>query len=563
MDKIKNLFSTNYLAEYALIVSLVCAGGFNEYISCAVSVLISVFLLIKIIAKRSFAFNFNLTSTSISVILLGYLISTFYATDSGMAFIGFLKFIPVLLYLLLVMQNKSKAEEIVAKLPYIALVLGLLSLVFMYIPFLSDYFNVADRLAGFFQYPNTFALFLLVGELTAISKSKLKSFDIIIAVILSVILLFTGSRAVLLIAILANFILLFFKKGKKIKIILSLVAALLVIAFVVLLPILRDVEPLLRLVSISFSESTFVGRILYFTDAAPVILKNPFGVGYMGYYYIQQSIQSGVYSVKYIHNDILQLAMDIGWIPCLLFLTAVIKSIFSKGKPFGRRVIIAVILLHSLFDFNLQFTAMFFVLLIFMDIDSGKEYIIQKANVAIVATTAAVGILSAYFAFALGASHFGAYEFSDGLYPANTDNKILLLISKDTIAEQNRIADDIISHNEYVQLAYSAKARYSYSQGDFEKLIKYKNKLLEIAPFAYDEYEEYCYMLIQGSYMYQQAGDGYSAEYCSKELIKTIDKVDRLTDRLSNLGKIIADQPKTQLPSDIIQYAKTLKFADK
>ena len=70
-----------------------------------------------------------------------------------------------------------------------------------------------------------------------------------------------------------------------------------------------------RVLSLSFTESTFVGRFLYYMDALPQILRRPFGMGYMGYYYDQLSVQTGVYSVMYLHNDLFQLVLDTGWIP--------------------------------------------------------------------------------------------------------------------------------------------------------------------------------------------------------------------------------------------------------
>lgn len=557
MGKIKNFFSGTYAAEWVLLLSLVLSGGFNEYVGCVLSAIISVLLIVKIARNRNLVVNINITSLSIAVITLFYLISCFYAIDSGMAFVGFLKFLPVLLYMLLLMQDKGIKERLIALLPYIALILGVLSLVLMYIPITKDYFTVSERMAGFLQYPNTFALFLLVGELTALSKEKLKPIDIVFVLLLIILLLFTGSRAVFILAVFSNVLIIFFRKGRKNKIILCTVLAALVLAVLLLLPLLKSNEIFSRYFTISFGESTFVGRLLYYADAFPVILKHPFGLGYMGYYYIQQSIQTGVYSVMFIHNDFLQLLLDVGWIPCLLFVVGIIKSFFRKGNSAGKRIILLTIFLHCLFDFDLQFISMFFILLLFLDYNDGKQLELKKGAV-FVFSFVITGLLSLYFAVALGLAHFGFKQAADSMFPGNTQNKVDLLIAEDDIVAQNTIADRIISQNEFVQIAYSAKASYAYSQGDFENLIKYKNKVFEIAPFSYEEYEEYCYMLIQGSYLYQQIGDSYSFEYCQKELLKTVDKVKNLDYRLSELGKKIADQPNTQLPGDILLYAENL-----
>lgn len=558
MGKIKEFLSDTYAAEWILLLSLVLSGGFNEYVGCVLSAIISVLLIVKIAQNRNFVVNINITSLSIAVITLLYLISCFYAVDSGMAFVGFLKFLPVLLYMLLLMQDKGIKEHLIALLPYVALALGVLSLVLMYIPITKDYFTVSDRLAGFFQYPNTFALFLLVGELTALSKEKLKPIDIISALLLIILLLFTGSRAVFILAVFSNVLIIFFRKGKKVKILLGIVVAVLAVAVLLMLPLFNNSEIFSRYFTISFTESTFIGRLLYYFDAFPLILRHPFGLGYMGYYYVQQSIQTGVYSVMFIHNDFLQLFLDVGWIPCLLFVVGIIKSFFRKGNSAGKRIILLTVFLHCLFDFDLQFISMFFILLLFLNYNDGKQFELKKGAV-FVFSFVITGLLSLYFAVALGLAHFGFNQAADSMFPGNTQNKVDLLIAEDDIVAQNAIADRIISQNEYVQIAYSAKARYAFSQGDFESLISYKNKIFQIAPFSYDEYEDYCYMLIQGIQLYKQAGDEYSTEVCEQQLLKTADRLDRLDDKLSNLGRKIVDQPKTDLPDDIVKYINSLE----
>lgn len=558
MGKIKEFLSDTYAAHWILLIALVFSGGFNEYVSCALSAVISVLLIIKIARNKSFIVNINATSISVAVIVQFYLISCFYAIDSGMAFVGFLKFLPVLMYMLLLMQDKRVKEQLIVLLPYTALALGVLSLVLAFIPATRDYFTVSDRLAGFFQYPNTFALFLLVGELTALSKEKLKPIDIISALLLIILLLFTGSRAVFILAVFSNVLIIFFRKGKKVKIFLGIVVAVLAVAVLLMLPLFNNSEIFSRYFTISFTESTFIGRLLYYFDAFPLILRHPFGLGYMGYYYVQQSIQTGVYSVMFIHNDFLQLLLDVGWIPCLLFVVGIIKSFFRKGNSAGKRIILLTVFLHCLFDFDLQFTSMFFILLLFLNYNDGKQLELKKGAV-FVFSFVITGLLSLYFAVALGLAHFGFNQAADSMFPGNTQNKVDLLIAEDDIVAQNEIADRIISQNEYVQIAYSAKARYAFSQGDFESLISYKNKIFQIAPFSYDEYEDYCYMLIQGIQLYKQAGDEYSTEVCEQQLLKTADRLDRLDDKLSNLGRKIVDQPKTDLPDDIVKYINSLE----
>ena len=87
----------------------------------------------------------------------------------------------------------------------------------------------------------------------------------------------------------------------------------------------------------------------------------------------------------------------------------------------------------------------------------------------------------------------------------------------------------------------------------------HKNIVFEKAPFQYSEYEEYCYMLINGIGLYRKAGDVASADVCEQELIRTYEKVMSLDDRLSGFGRKIKDQPVTELPEDIVRYVNALE----
>ena len=113
-----------------------------------------------------------------------------------------------------------------------------------------------------------------------------------------------------------------------------------------------------RFTNISFGASTFLGRILYVQDALPLILKHPFGLGYYGYYFIQQSVQTGVYTVVNAHNELIQILLDAGVIPAVFMGAAVLRSVFTKRTQSRNRIVLSIMILHSLFDYDFQFLAM-------------------------------------------------------------------------------------------------------------------------------------------------------------------------------------------------------------
>ncbi len=454
----------------------IAVGLFNEYLACGAAALLSVFLIFKFKSVKKVNFYINATSISCLLIAAFYLLSVLYAVDSGTAFMGFVKWMPVLLFLIAIMQYDDARNRLLRYLPYlIAAVTAVCAVLSFFAPF-SPYFVFAGRFAGFLQYPNTFAILLLICELILVSNFKKNIFDILTLLVFIGGIIYTGSRTAFAIAIVANFAFVFFISNRKVKISV-LVGTVVAVAAVIAVALIADNEVIDRLLKFSVNSSTLNGRLLYYLDALPIILKHPFGIGYLGYFYMQQSVQTGVYSVMFIHNDLLQLILDIGWVPGIALVVAVVKTVFAKGTEPFRRIAVSALCLHSLFEFNLQFIAIFCLLILLLDYNKGEKKEFKVKGAALFAV-AVIGVIGIYMSIALGLSYFRNYAAADALYPYNTQNKIKLLTKAET-EEANAIADSIIEQNEYVAVAYSAKARYAYKNGDFGNVIIYKRKVLK------------------------------------------------------------------------------------
>lgn len=553
----KFLIDYNTMVLLLLGLALAFIGTFHEFLSCVLSICLIGVLLCKFKREQRIVIYKNLITVAIATMSVLYLAATLWAVDSGMALIGFFKFLPVLLFLVVLMQDEGCICQIHSTLPYIIAALTIIGVVGMMVPALAEYFMVAGRLAGTFQYPNSFAIVLLVAELLLIFKDEWKKKDILVIGILLTGIVLTGSRTVVLLAIAANFAGLFLIGNKKNKITLMGIGGFAILGIIAYMMFFEDIALLERLTQVSLSESTFVGRILYMRDALPVILKHPLGTGYMGHYYLQQTIQTGVYAVRFVHNDLLQLALDIGWIPFLLFVGAIGKSLCSKNIEKQKKLILVVFFLHCCFDFDLQFIAVFYLLLTFLDIYAGEKMTIKKgAKLAKVSYGAAIGlsIVCLYMGVMLCCSVTNQFELTHKLYPWHTQNELKRIIATDDLEQQKIIADQILKRNSYVVLAHNISARKAYQDGDFTTLMQTKRKILEIAPFQYEEYEEYCYMLMNGISLYEQIGDRESAAVCWNELVNTADRLSSVKTKLSSLGEKIDDQPKTRLPLDIQRY---------
>lgn len=538
-------------AEIILTVCLFAVGTFHEYVSCAVSIAMLSWLIYNHY-KRETHFYLNVLSVSVLFIVASYAVTSLWAVDGGVALIGSVKFLPALLYLLILMQTEG-VDAIISRLPWAAAFMTVFSAIGMQIPAFADLFSVVGRLGGFFQYPNTFAVFALASELIAAAKPKLKIADFAVIAVLLFGIYYSGSRSVFVLAVIANVLLIFVTKSKKVKIAFAATAAVLLAGAAVYLLISGGDGLLGRLTRISLGESTFVGRILYLRDALPVILKHPFGIGYMGYYYVHRSVQTGVYNLMFIHNDFVQFMLDVGWIPSLLFAASAVKSVFGGKKPFYKRLVTGVIALHACFDFDFQFVSIFMLFLLFFNLKEGKEYRVKKKK-AFAVSGCIAAFVCLYFGIFLAFYGFGKYEAAFALYPLDTRSETELLVSESDAAKAQKMADDIISRNKYVTVAYSVKARKAYSDGDFKSVIEYKNKVFETAPFDYAEYKEYCYMLMTGIDLYRKNGDFKSARICLDEIVASAEKVQNAKNRLSPIGAKISQQPRTKLPADITDF---------
>lgn len=515
-----------------------------------------IWLIAETLENKRFRVRKDLLTSSVVAVSLGYALTCLWGIDRGMAFVGFVKYLPVLLYLLC-MQQEDRVSNAEDMLPWAGTAMVLISAVGMQFSGGQELFGVAGRLAGFFQYPNTFAAFLLVCQLLMMKKQGKKILDYVLLTGLIAGLLYTGSRTVFVLAIVSNAAMLLSMTRKKVRII-----SLTVMGGICILGLLLALNPhsvLHRYLSISLTESTFVGRILYWTDALPLLLKYPFGMGCMGYYYIQQSVQTGVYTVAYVHNDFLQLLLDIGILPAGLFIGTVIAWFFKKTVSAADKIIVGTLCLHCLFDFDLQFGGMFFLLLWLLSREKTERVLVLKPKLPLKAGFGAVILMCLYMGTALCAAHWGSWELADAIYPYNTQNKLNMLEQETELSEATALAEDILKQNTAFYAPYSFLAKDCYSKGDFSGVIENAHAALERNPFEQSEYKAYCQMLITGIDLYEQAGDFRSAELCEQELLWAAQQLSSNKDRLSPLGRLIDDQPGTTLPMEIQEYIDGLE----
>ncbi len=556
--KSKQTISTLIFAQAILYGALFCVGLFHVYAACGAAAVLLIWLTVRLCRGGSLRVAVTWTGVALTVTVAAYALTALWAVSGGDALFGFFKFLPVVLYTLVLMQEENGREQVMNGLPYAAALMTVLSAIGMGIPVLRDYVSVADRLGGFLQYPNTFALLLLVAQLWLITKSRPHWTDYVCTAVLLAGILYSGSRTVLVLTALANGVALLTNKNRRVRwITVGCIGG--GVAAVMLYCLLTDnFGVLTRYLQFSLTESTFVGRFLYAYDALPLILRHPFGLGYMGYYHVEQSIQSGVYSVQAVHNDLLQIMLDVGWVPTLLLVGAAVRFLADRRASRRYRGITAVMLAHACFDFDLQFAAVFMLLATVMADTSVKEITLRRKGVfATVATV--LTALSLYVGTAQGLGLFMRTEAAYAMYPISQTIAVNRLNGLENAADREALADTILERNADVPMAYLHKAANAYAKGDFGQVIRHMDRALELAPFSTENYRQYAQWLRIGALLYEQAGSPSSADICNKKLVEVANRLEALPERLSPLGQKIKDQPDTSLPEELLEYIAQLE----
>ena len=403
-----------------------------------------------------------------------------------------------------------------------------------------------------------FMLICLILVMWRFDYKKIDWLDIVYGVAAVFGIIMSGSRTVFVLTAVAV-IWVFAAKSSGKKVIISVLAAGAVVA-VILAVAAGSAGILERFTNISFGASTFLGRILYVQDALPLILKHPFGLGYYGYYFIQQSVQTGVYTVVNAHNELIQILLDAGVIPAVFMGAAVLRSVFTKRTQSRNRIVLSIMILHSLFDYDFQFLAMGFVLILFLDMRNIKT---QKVPVLTGTVVGLTGAAAAALSIMCGVSDVcytsGNYKAAEKVYSGNTMAQLALLTKADKAEEMKAIAEKVIVDNQSVSLPYSALAQAAFADGDVEQFTEYKLKAIELAPYQYEEYENYLEVLVYCNDLYHQMGDKDGVRFCVEKAEEIPKMLEQVKENTSALGWKIVDRPQVTLSHENLEIIEDMR----
>lgn len=520
-------------------------GLYFEWSCCIASIYLAICLIYCRCTAGKLLFPKPPMMYACLTVVCAFILSPLWAVDKGMTVFGAVKFLPLPLFCMALAQvDSDERQKIINTVPIIGAIMTVISFPLSFVPILKDYLLVSGRLAGFFQYSNTYAIYLLVGIVIAVGSDWDTKKKLVITAVLLVGIFLSGSRTVFILLTAAVVIYLIKSKNKNLKIALSCVFGAILLVAIIYTLITQSFDTVGRFLTSSFLSSTFLGRLLYYKDALPVILHHPFGLGYMGYYFLQGSFQTGVYSVVNIHNEFLQILLDIGWVPFAVCVWALIKSFSGNDKV--TKSAILVIIIHCLLDFDLQFVSVCFVLIL-LSFSSDVPNVKVEKRAVIYSAGIAISVVSIYFGFAEMLMYLKNYDMAAKIYPAYTSAYIQKISEADTVDEAGAIADKIVHLNDSVSIAYSAKSRKAFADGDIQLMTEYKKKAISLAVYSIEEYREYRKMLEIAEDLYLNAGDELSSEYCRRCNSEIESMLEKVKNNTSKLAYMIDDKPELEM----------------
>ena len=455
--------------------------------------------------------------------------------------------------------STEKKDKVLESVPLGGICMTVLSFALRWIPSLRNFVSVNGRLAGFFQYPNTFAVFLLVGLIICIWNKRPLRIRIPCAFILLFGILASGSRTVFILLIAVLIAVCVLRRDKQGFVLAGSILALGAVIVLVYVVGIGDIRSVGRFLTTSLSESTLLGRILYYWDAFPVIIRHPFGMGYLGYYYSHHSFQTGVYNVMFIHNELLQMLLDVGWVPAIVFSIAVVENIFNKSNSPCQRMVLTVLCMHCMLDFDFQFIAVFCLFLFCMDFQKGRKKLIRMRSSIYALATVPLSLLLLYFGIAQGLQLFGMNRTALRVYPNYTTAQISAMNECIDLNRANQYAEQIIAHNTYVAEAYRVRAGYYYSSGDVRQFVENGYTSLRLDPYNTDGYADYGMKLMAAAQQSKAVGNVETEQYCERALREMQTLMEQTQQTTSALAWRIQDKPDFSLPEELTEYLQSIE----
>ena len=469
---------------------------------------------------------------SLAVMAAGAVCSLLIGLDRDASWMGLLRLCGWLLFALLVLQwPPEQRRRLMACVPVSGAAAVAVSLLAGLNPAWRPFFYEAGRLAGPFQYANSFALFLLIGlmMLPPVWPRLLRG---AVALLLLFGIVATGSRSGLILLLWIAFLLVRRRQFRRVLPLLGIIAAVGAVLA------LRDQGWVFARFLKADSLSTVWGRLLYDKDGIRLLLQKPLGVGYLGWFYLQRMIQTGVYNVRYVHNDWLQMALDYGLPAALALLVLVVRRLRRGVFCPAAAVCIA---LHCLLDPDLEFQClMFFWILALTPRTEADARPLRLPLVPCLFVWIAMLLVLPRTAADIS-YHFGG-DLAVRLSPADTEYATQQMLQSSTLAQAAERARDILDRNAFVPVAWQILAEDALSRGAYEDMATAQRQAVLLLKYDQTVYEEAMDRLQMAQQM------GWEETLALEQEIWLLDFCDATLNSTDPLGWALRDVPEIGFP---------------
>lgn len=493
------------------IMGLLLFGGFYDFSVSATAICVVVEILAHYKKRKSvYRKKRNYMLWIPSLVVIWSILVSFWGLDMSENALGILRGGVVLLWMYrCFLMDEEEKERCFKITPYIGAIMVFIGLISLLDKNTASYFWQANRLGGFFQYSNTCALFFLLGvvilvqqiqfsnkelstEIRLFWKSVVNRTQIINTAILFLLILgifLTGSRSILLLLLVWGiYHALKVKRFKIPFVVLTGISLILAYGYGI---ITSSSQNIARIFTLFSANSTMLGRCLYYIDALSMAVKYPFGLGYMGYYYMQPVMQTGVYTTRFVHNDFIQLLVDYGFLAFVAVLVYLGYQLIKGKQDRQKKELLILICGATLVDFHLQYMSilMFFVLCLDLGEKDGlKKQKELRENYIFCGMGLTVFI---YLTVAFGCHYFERNDVALAMFPNYTKAQIEELSICDDKEKAKLLADEILGHNEYVSEAYHSKVYIAAMEGEIDAVTEYMDQSLAIRRYDVETYQAY------------------------------------------------------------------------
>ena len=463
-----------------------------------------------------------------------------FAVSAGMAFAGTRRLaVWGLFFLYASTYSPRERADILDAVAYEGAILSLITIAAFLYDAAAGIDDPNGRIDGLFQYANTWSLYLLICLILLILREKRRALDWPAMAVLLCGIYLSGSRGVFLLLLPLALVWGWRQLARRRDVKTVAAAAAAAVSIGALATVLSGGLELGRRRAITLTSSSLNGRLLYCIDGLKMLLRHPLGVGYGGYLYLQPLEQTGVYILRFIHNEYLQAALD-GGLPAGLCMAGLCAAmLFRKNVSARERAVVFAVAAHALIDFDLQFSAVAFLLLL---CGCGGRYreIVPRRRRASAALCAVCALVFGYFSAVYLLDFFNRPAAAYALFPADLSLAEKRLQSFPDVESAEPVADAIIASTDLSMLAWDCKLAAAARRADVSAMAEYKYQYLRLNRYRGEVYEDFTALLenacVQGS-------DPELVRYkiLAQTVITQLEEVNRTT---SFLAYRIADQPE-------------------